>query len=87
MSPVTCRPYPNCHNTPLHIISHHVASRLTASQAGSACVEPYPQLLKLQQRVVRLPGMTAFLGSDLHYPPGDAAYCEQVSIVLGRKIG
>lgn len=68
------------------ILTAHLVTWLI-EEIGSSCIESYPALLKLQQKIVKLPGMVQFLGSDLHYPCGDVAYCDEVSEVLGRKIG
>ena len=53
-------------------------------EIGCSCVEKYPNVLRLQQRVVKLPGMVAYLGSPLHYGVGDDAYVNEVTSALGR---
>lgn len=45
---------------------------------------PYPALCKLLEAVTSLPGVAAYLKSDLHYPLGDEAYCVNVDTVLRR---
>ena len=53
-------------------------------EVGCSCVEKYPHVLRLQQRVVKLPGMVRFLGSPLYYNVGDEAYCKEVDMTLAR---
>ena len=53
-------------------------------EIGCSCVVKYPYILRLQQRVVKLPGMVRFLGSPLYYNVGDEAYCKEVDLTLAR---
>ena len=53
-------------------------------EIGCSCVENYPHILRLQQRVVKLPGIMNFLGSNLYYSVGDEKYCKEVDLSLAR---
>lgn len=49
-------------------------------------VELFPNLVALQNTVINLPGVRAFIRSQLYYPVGNSEYCDVVSAVLARKI-
>jgi hypothetical protein len=54
-------------------------------EVGPEVTAHMPRLVDLQNRVISLPGVRAFIRSSDYYPLGDAAYCEQVNVVLGRQ--
>ncbi len=47
-------------------------------------IASYPALLRLRDAVMALPGVAAYLASDLSFPVPDAKYCENVNTVLRR---
>ena len=55
-------------------------------ECGASIVAKMPRLVDLQNIVITMPSVQAFIRSPEYYPLGDAKYCEQVSIVLGRNI-
>jgi len=63
-----------------HIVTWYV------EECGSAIVEDMPGLVDLQNKVISLPSINAFIKSSKYYPVGDAAYVEQVNTVLARKV-
>ena len=69
--------------TYIDILVAHLVTWLI-EEIGCSCVERYPNILRLQQRIVKLPGMIRFLGSSLYYHVGDDDYCKQVDRTLGR---
>lgn len=55
-------------------------------ECGHSVANNLDLLVELQHKVFALPGVQAFIKSELYYPLGDNAYAESVSTVLGRKI-
>jgi glutathione S-transferase len=60
-----------------------VAHALTwyVEECGPDIVKATPLLVGLQNKVVNLPGVRAFIRSTSYYPPGDDAYVNQVTII------
>mmetsp|Transcript_22009 Transcript_22009/g.21268 ORF Transcript_22009/g.21268 Transcript_22009/m.21268 type:complete len:243 (+) Transcript_22009:87-815(+) len=65
-----------------------VAHALTwfVEECGPEIVIATPLLVGLQNKVVNLPGVRAFIRSTSYYPPGDDAYVHACQDVLGRKM-
>ncbi len=55
-------------------------------ECGNESVDKMPLLVRLQNGIISLPGIQAFIRSQAYYPIGDRAYCEQVNSVLARNI-
>lgn len=55
-------------------------------ECGPEIVGTMPLLVDLQNGIVSSNPINEFIRSPLYFPKGDAAYCEQVTVVLGRKI-
>jgi hypothetical protein len=53
-------------------------------EIGADVTAHMPRLVDLQNRVISLSGVRAFIRSAEYYPIGDARYCEMVNMVLGR---
>lgn len=55
-------------------------------ECGPEILSDMPLLTALQNVVISLPGIQSFIRSVNYFSLGDAAYCEKVNEVLGRKI-
>ena len=55
-------------------------------QCGSDIVSSSPSLVGLQNKIVDLPGIRAFIRSTSYYPPGDEIYVEQVDKLIQNNI-
>jgi hypothetical protein len=53
-------------------------SPISPLQLGPEIVSAAPALVELQNRIVNLPGIRAFIRSSSYYPPGDEVYVNQV---------
>ena len=55
-------------------------------EVGADITAHMPRLVDLQNRVINLAGVRQFIRSAEYYPIGDAKFCEQVNVVLGRTV-
>lgn len=49
-------------------------------------LDAMPCITDLQNRIIELPGIRAFIRSELYYPVGDKVYVDDVQRILGRNI-
>eukprot|EP01039_Chlorochromonas_danica_P007126 gene7126-7879_t len=66
-----------------------LAAHLTTwfvEECGPDLLKDKPLLVQLQNQVISLPGVKAFITSKLFYPIGDQTFCDQVRRVLDRPI-
>ncbi len=44
-----------------------------------------PYIVGLQNRILEMESIQNFIKGPQYYPIGDAAFCQQVTVVLGRS--
>lgn len=67
------------------VLVAHVTTWIV-EECGKEAVEGMPLLVLLQNQVISMPSMMRFIRSVNYYPPGDAAYVQQVNVTLGRVV-
>lgn len=68
------------------VLVAHAVTWFVEELGAAAVIADMPLLVQLQNQVISLPGVRAFIQSKLYFPIGDQRYCDQVRRVLNRDI-